>query len=331
MTRISTRKQLIVMAVLIVAAIIGASYLIISMQRQAAIDAFRTAMTNLANGMARQTEHYLSTVDQALRTVKTGLATTPDPAAPERAAGPGSASVHGLLYSQLAGISGVDELLLIGADGRVVNTSLDWPAKPVDLSGRDYFRHFKTLDDPALFVGMPEQDPASGAWTLPLALRIDAARGGFAGVIMARISLADLTAFYQLAMPPHRTLYLARRDGLVLLGYPALAADIGRRIPPASPWYRAVAAGGGAYDGPGFFSPAPVIAVVRSLQDAPIILEATCAQSEALSQWARERIWVGAGRLYLGPLRARRAAAVRAAVHPDRDLGTPARRQECRA
>jgi diguanylate cyclase (GGDEF)-like protein len=289
MTRISTRNQLIVMAILIVAAIIGGTGLIISMQRQAAIGAFQTAMTNLANGMAQQTAHYLSPADQALRTVKLRLA------APEIAIRPESAAVHALLSSQLAWTSGVDELVLIGADGRVVNTSQFWPAKPVDVSGRDYFSHFKARNDPALFVGMPEQDPASGAWTLPLALRIDAAQGGFAGVIMARISLADLSAFYQLAMPAHRTIYLARRDGAVLLRYPARDADIGRHIPSTSLWYARVAAGGGAYVAPAFFSPAPVIAVVRPLHNVPIILEASCTQHEALLQWARERFWVVLG------------------------------------
>jgi diguanylate cyclase (GGDEF)-like protein len=285
---------MIFLAILIVAAIVGGTCLVISMQRQAAIDAFQTAMTNLANGMARQTAHYLSPAEQALETVKTQLAAPSDPAAPEIAR-PGTPAVQALLFSQLTRVSGVDELVLVGADGRVVNTSQGSPAQPVDVSGRDYFRHFKTLNDPASFVGIPEQDPASGAWTLPLALRIDTAQGGFAGVIMAKISLADLSAFYQVAMPARRTIYLARRDGAVLLRYPARDADIGRRIPSSSPWYRVVASGGGAYVAPAFFNPAPVIAVVRPLHDAPIILEATCTQSDALLQWARERFWVVLG------------------------------------
>jgi diguanylate cyclase (GGDEF)-like protein len=294
MTKISTRCQLIVMAILIVAAIIGGTGLIISMQRQAAIGAFQTATTNLANGMARQTAHYLIQADQALRTVKNRLAAPSDPGAAEGAVKPGSPAVYALLSSQRAR-AGVDALVLLGADGRVVNTSQFWPAKPADLSGQDYFSHFKAHDDPALYVGTPVRDPAGGAWVLPLALRIDDGRGGFAGVIIAEVSLADLTAFYQLAMPPNRTLYLARRDGVVLLRYPPRDADIGQRIPSKSPWYATVAAGGGAYVAPSFFNPAPVIAVVRPLHNGPIVVEASCAQRDALLQWEQERIWVVLG------------------------------------
>jgi diguanylate cyclase (GGDEF)-like protein len=281
----STRSQMIVIAILIVAAIIGGTGLIISMQRQAAIDAFQTATTNLANGMARQTAHYLTPADQALRNVKMRLAATP----------PTSPAVYALLSSQVAQASGVDALVLLGADGRVVNHSQGWPAQPLDLSGRDYFSHFKADDDPAAFAGMPEHDPASGVWTLPLALRINDAQGRFAGVIVAEISLADLSAFYQLAMPPHRTVFLARRDGVALLRYPAQDADIGRRIPATSLWYARVAAGGGTYVAPALFSPAPVIAVVRPLYNLPVILEASCTQSDALLQWQQERIWVVLG------------------------------------
>jgi len=286
MKTISTRSQLIVTAIFVVAAIIGGTSMIISMQRGAAIDAFQTAMTNLANGMARQTAHYLAPADQALQTVETRLAAPLDPAAP---------AVYTLLSTQLARVSGVDALVLVAADGRVVNTSQGWPAQPVDVSGRDYFSYFKTHDDPASYVGKPAQDPVSGGWMLPLARRINTAQGRFAGVIIAEVSLPGLTAFYQMAMPPHRTVYLARRDGIVLLRYPARQAEIGRQIPPKSLWYQSAAAGGGAYVAPGFFDPAPVIAVVRSLRGAPIILEASCTQSDALLQWQEERIWVMLG------------------------------------
>jgi diguanylate cyclase (GGDEF)-like protein len=263
--------------------------MIILMQRGAAIDAFQTATANLAKGMAQQTAHYLAPAEQALQTVEMGLA------APALAGPPDTPAVAALLSTQLARVPGVDGLVLIGADGRVLNSSQGWPAPPVDLSGRDYFSHFRTHDDPALYVGKPEQDPASGGWMLPLAQRINAGQGRFGGVIMAEVSLPGLTAFYQVAMPPHRTLYLARRDGTVLLRYPARQADIGRQIPPNSPWYQRAATGGGAYVAPGFFSPAPVIAVVRPLHNVPIMLEASCTQHDALLQWRGERFWVVLG------------------------------------
>ena len=77
MIRISTRSQLISLGILILAFIIGGTNLIISMQRRAAIDAFATATTNLANGMSRQTTYFMTQADRVLKTVHTFV--TPSP------------------------------------------------------------------------------------------------------------------------------------------------------------------------------------------------------------------------------------------------------------
>jgi diguanylate cyclase (GGDEF)-like protein len=296
--RLSTRSQLIILGILILAFIIGATNLVISMQRRAAIDAYETATTNLANGMSRQTMYVLTQADGVLKTVNSLVGPSPglDPAAVD--ARMRSQAVFGLLSQQIARISGVDALLLVGADGKVANSSQGWPAKPVDVSGQDYFSHFEAQDDAALFAGDPVRDPASGAWTVPMARRIDAANGAFAGVAVAELSLQDLAAFYQLAMPPNRALSLARRDGVVLLHYPPRVGDIGRRIPAASPWYRIVAQGGGVYDAPAYFSSAPVIAVVRPLPDLPFVIEASITRRDALLQWAHERYWIVLGGIF---------------------------------
>jgi diguanylate cyclase (GGDEF)-like protein len=296
--RLSTRSQLIFLGILILAFIMAGTNLVISMQRRAAIGAFATATTNLANGMSRQTTYFMTQADRVLKTVHTFVTPSPGSDPPAIDARMRSPAAFGLLSNQIARISGVDALILVGADGKVANSSQGWPATPVDVSGQDYFSHFKAHDDAALFAGNPVRDPATGAWTLPLARRVDAANGAFAGVVVAELSLKDLAAFYQLAMPAHRTLSLARRDGLVLLHYPAGAGDIGRRIPVTSPWYSIVAQGGGVYDAPAYFSSAPVIAVVRPLPDLPFVVETSVAQSDALLQWAHERYWVVLGGIF---------------------------------
>ena len=66
------------MGVLIVIAIIGATGLIIQMQRLASIDAFRTATLNLGNGMAQQTTQALKAIDRALLEIQAGVTAAPD-------------------------------------------------------------------------------------------------------------------------------------------------------------------------------------------------------------------------------------------------------------
>jgi len=297
MRRISTRNQLIFLGTVIVATIIGGTCLIISMQRQAAINAFQVATMNLSNGMSRQTAHFLTQADQLLQTVQAEVA----PAGSGTAAISArmqSQAVSGLLSDLLARDSGLASLVLVDTAGKVVNSAQGWTAAPMDVSGLDYFSHFKAQDDPALFAGLPVQDRSSGAWSIPMARRIDGAHGQFAGVVVAELSVAELAAFYQLAMPVHRTLYLARDDGTVLFRYPAREADIGRRIPPSSPWYAIVARGSGAYDAPAYFSPAPVIAVVHRLQNLPFVVEASVTQEDTLAQWRQARKWVALGGIF---------------------------------
>jgi len=283
MTRLSTQNRLIVLGVFMVAAIIGGTALIMRMERDSEIAASQVAVSRVNIGMSRQTAHLLAPADEALRHLQTALA--PGVALP-------SPAVFGLLSQQFARLSAVDTLFVADANGQVVNASRGWPEAAISVSGQDYFRHFKAGDDPGLFAGNPARDPVSGALDVPLARRIAGAQGEFAGVAVAELSLADLAAFYQLAMPPSRVVYLVRRDGIVLLGEPAPASDTGRRIPPDSPWYATVARGGGAYDGPAFFDPAPVIAVARPLPNLPFILVATGTEADALADWQSQINWI---------------------------------------
>jgi len=293
--RISTRDQLVLIGAVIVASIIGGTWLIISMQRQAAIEAFQIATMNIANGMSRQTAHFFTQADQLLSTTDHRVTAEPGLDPSEIDARMASPAIFGLLWQELSRVSGVAGLTLVGADGVVVNDAKAWPAAPVNVSGRDYFRYFKAQDDPAPYVGAPEQDPEGGGWVVPLARRIDGAHGAFAGVVTADLSLADLSAFYALAMPPRRTLYLARDDGVMLLSWPARTAEIGSYIPDTSPWYAIAAAGGGMYNAPDIFSAVPIIAAVQPLHDLPLVIEASCLQSDALVQWRRQRIFVALG------------------------------------
>ena len=167
--------------------------------------------------------------------------------------------------------------------------------EPVDVSSRDFFSHFKTTDDHALFVGAPLRDPASGKWTATMARRIDDAHGRFAGVIAGELSLTALQAFYHVAMPARRSVYVVRRDGVVLVRYPPHDDEIGRTIPKQSPWYAIVAQNGGIYHAPSYFDPAPVIASVHPLRNLPFVVEASVTEADTLSEWYQQRLWVVLG------------------------------------
>jgi diguanylate cyclase (GGDEF)-like protein len=277
---------------MLVAAIVVATGVILELQRLAAIDDFRTATKNLGNGMSQQTAHAFAAIDQVLVRVAARLTAAPGAAS----AALRSKSTQELLADQSRPIGLLDRLLLVDNHGRVVYEAGNWPPGAVDLSGRDFFRHFLATDEPALFVGAPAVDPASGRRTFAMARRINDAQGRFAGIVVGECSLNDLEDFYRLAMPAaRRALSLVRRDGLILLRYPRRDGEIGRKIPEQSPWYTALGAGGGTYVAPSYFDSTVVIASVQPLKDLPLVVEASVTEVDALVHWRGNIVWFVAG------------------------------------
>jgi diguanylate cyclase (GGDEF)-like protein len=297
MTRPPILNRLVLVGFVVVTAIIGATGLIIAMQREATIDAFQTATMNLGAGMAQQTTQSITSVDRVLTDIQTVLTADPSATTEHINAAMRLRSTFDLLVDRrkplaLFGVALVDALLLIDADGRTANTSRGFPSAALDVSGRDVFSHFGTDDDATAFVGTPAKDPTTGHWTAFLARRVNDAHGRFAGLVVAELSLSGLQAFYSFAMPAHRSVYLVRQDGVILVRFPPRDNEIGKKIPDQSPWYAAVAQAGGTYRAAGYFDRTPVIAAVRPLRNLPVVVEASVTEADTLSEWHQQRLWV---------------------------------------
>jgi diguanylate cyclase (GGDEF)-like protein len=278
-------------------AIAAADWQIIAMERDASISDFQTATTNLANGMTAQTTRALGAADLLLLNLRKYLAARQD-----AGSDPGATrALSDLLAEWRQRVGSIDAMGFVNPSGRLVGSSAE-PAPDADVSGRDFVRHVTAAPDTGAFIGAPRRDPITGRWTSTLARRVDRQDGSFAGVVFADLALGDIEGFYRIAMPAHRTITLARGDGVVLARYPHDATAIGRQVPAASMWYKAVAAGGGAYVGPGLFDDEPVIAIVRPLHGLPLVIETSVTEADALAGWSVQRIWLelGGGAACLG-------------------------------
>ncbi len=283
------RRRLWLLALLLVAAVAAADGWIVAMERDATIADYRVALTNLANGMAAQTARSLGTVDTALQDLRTLLTQAGDPAAASSTA-LGSTGALSLLMRRRQALPWTERLVLLGADGRVANATQAGPDPPPEA-----FDYFRTHPDTGAFIGTPGQDRAGGPWTSVLARRLDDARGRFAGVVLAELSLAELADFYRVALPPHRDITLLRGDGVVLLRYPGPPAAGGDALPAPDSLRRALADGGGSYMGTTTRDPAPVLAVVRPLRGIKLFAQTTVAAAEVLAGWRRQRVWLIGG------------------------------------
>lgn len=284
------RKRLLLVGAVLITVIIAAVALVIDMERAANISAFRVAIVNLGGGMAQQTSAWFGTVDQALKDIQKELTSSPN-ALSNAVQSPGDRAAGRFLLDRQKYLPGVNWLGVVDASGRITATSLESPSSSYsNVSDRDFFRHFKSTDDDGAFVGAPTQHGTGGAWTSIVARRLSDGRGRFRGLVVAEISLAYLEDFYRVAMPPNRTVWVMRRDGLVLVRYPHAEHETGKTIPAEDPWYSLVAHGGGTYERPDHFSTTRVVAQVQPLRNAPLVVQASVKEEDALVSWNREKV-----------------------------------------
>jgi diguanylate cyclase (GGDEF)-like protein len=281
--------------VLIVAAVLAIGGALWQM-RQATLDAALANTENLATVLAEQTARSVQAVDIVLGEVQDmvsglGLATAAD--APPAL---GTEQVHQFLRSRADRLAQADGIALVGADGTRVNSSVTWPAAPVDLSDRDYVRHFThdnaSGDDASgdkasgLFIGEPVLNRETNVWTIFVAHRLNGRNNAFLGIVLASMPLQVFTGLYASIDPrQHESLMLLRRDGTVLVRHPDQAAHIGQKMPPASAWYGLVAQGGGHYVSPGDFDEAPRLVAVRPLHGYELVVDVGMPLETALMHW----------------------------------------------
>jgi diguanylate cyclase (GGDEF)-like protein len=289
----SSHWRFVLVGVLLVAAIIAATGLIIGTQRAASIEAYRTATNNLGVGMAAQTARSLGLVDRALQDLTKVFAAAPN-ATPELIAASMRDDRTSVLLEAGARAPGVESIALVDQRGEIANSS-SGSTSSNQLIDPQLFAHFAANDDATGLVGRPVQVATGGEWTATMARRVNSADGKFAGIALAILSLHQLEEFYKVAMPPNRSVTMARRDGVILVRYPPLANAVGAIVPNLAQWSAAVAQGGGTYVSEGKSGQEPLVASVNPLRDLPFVVEATVLERYALADWHKQRPFVVVG------------------------------------
>ena len=140
------------------------------------------------------------------------------------------------------------QVLVLDARGRVhAGTRRD--LVEADLSGRRYFQVHRQSDTDGPYADAPTRSgargvDAHGAWSLPISRRLNAARGVFAGVVVAGYDLSALTReLAQADLGPRGLVALVGRDGRVRALVNRVAREPGDDI-SANALYAAVFGGG---------------------------------------------------------------------------------------
>ena len=163
--------------------------------RQEAIKTYTEEIQNLGVAFAEQTSRMLQAIDLVLDQTKDRVlgSGVEKPEQFERLLA--GSKWHQFLADRLKSLPQADSLALIGADGKLLNTSRRWPVPDSDFSNRDFIEYFRLHDDPTSFLAVPVKSHSSGAWAIFTARRISGPGGEFLGTIVATIRTDYLEAF----------------------------------------------------------------------------------------------------------------------------------------
>lgn len=109
----------------------------------------------------------------------------------------------------------------VGADGRLVSSTLDGHQPGMDVSGEDYVRFHRLNASPDVHIGVPFRDRLRGGWLLPISQRIKGPNDGFAGVMVVTIDLDHFSRFTDsFNLGGDSGFLLMRADGTILVRFP---------------------------------------------------------------------------------------------------------------
>jgi PAS domain S-box-containing protein len=144
----------------------------------------------------------------------------------------GTQQIHLRLRDMAKAAPFVSAFSIIGADGKLTNSSRQWPIPVTNLLDRDYFKLAQS--DPQLtnFIGEPVRGRTVQSMVVPLVKRISGPNQEFLGLVSAFLELSEIeTALRESAIDGDIAINLIRFDGMLLARFPLKESEIGRRFP----------------------------------------------------------------------------------------------------
>jgi PAS domain S-box-containing protein len=225
-SRLSWRSMPWMGGVFIVAISALAAYDIVRNYHAAAAETARELDTQ-ARVLAEQTARSLQAVDLVLRHV-----------AEQRRVGALAAQhqgdLHAYLKDQAVGLVQSEGLLLFDAGGKLIASSLTptLPTPAVDASDDPLYPLLRHGGSELVVSGLRRGVLHGEKWVLPIARRLQAPDGKFAGAIIAGGRVDYFEQFYNDVKPDAgTTITLIHRNGSLVARHPQLASAMGQRFP----------------------------------------------------------------------------------------------------
>ncbi len=290
----TSRRLSAIGAVVITATIVAAGLTIWDLHDDAIRD-YQRDMANMGVLIADQTARSLQAVDLVLKETRQKIldsgATTPA----GYAAAMGTEAAYRFLKAELKGLPQAAALIMVGADGRVINYSRQWPVQSINVSDRDFFVYLRDHNDGRPFISQPVDARATQQRTFYIARRVNDPDGNFLGIVEAAISPNYWDNSYRhITVEKDTVVSFVRRDGVILARYPYVGVMVGQHV-PGSRWYERVADGGGAYRSQSWADGIVRIVSVHPLDELPLVVDVSFAEQAVLAHWRFQTLCIVIG------------------------------------
>jgi diguanylate cyclase (GGDEF)-like protein/PAS domain S-box-containing protein len=229
--RQNLQARLALIVTFAVFALLGADAISLAGSREQTLQDAKAETANLSRSLADQAHRIFQMMDADVLGVRAAIeiAGAGNPAADER--------VQRIVAARTAANPSVHGLVVLDKSGRAIVGSRGDIVRGVDFSRLGVFTHHR--DDPSrgAYIGRPMRDPVDGSWDLSVSRRVNAADGGFAGVVVAEVPAAFFQKLYaSFNTGPDGVILLARADAVLMARWPGQDGDIGKDL-SASPLF----------------------------------------------------------------------------------------------
>jgi signal transduction histidine kinase len=237
------------------------------------------SVQNLTHVIAEQTARTIQSVDLSLQSIVHDLEHNP-------ALADNDAGFRADLLRRLAALPYVRALFVIEPDGYISHDS-DFPTTPrVSLADRTYFRAHQYYPAAGLYISHPLQSRSLGIWFSGVSRRIEAAGGGFGGVVVAAMEPLYFEQFYRQLWVGDGTIALFLEDGALLARSPRNEGAMRRHFASLEPFRSRLK----RHKSGVFWSASPIDGVdrlvgYRKLDDAPIVATVSLDEGGVMRPW----------------------------------------------
>ncbi|MCF8479751.1 MAG: two-component sensor histidine kinase [Rhodospirillum sp.] len=277
----TSRRALIGLATVVLLAFNIAIAVNLVNQRDQTLQSARESVTTLVSAVREQTSATVSRVNVVLAGVAESLARQPGGHLW------GDKESHALITSRLALLSTVRAIIVIDANGRLINDSTTPLPMILNLSDRDYFIAHARDGVEGLFIGRPVRGRSSGQWFLGMSRAILGPGGDFRGVVTAIVDPSTMGKAYEaMGLGNEGAITLYRADGTLLMRAPDYERFIGT-FQGESPLFKSLILDNGkgvALDAQGIDGRKRLIAW-SGLEDWPLVVTVSMDRKALLSRW----------------------------------------------